>query len=47
MNKPACIHIPPFDEREERAKDGQIKVYCRKCGRFIGYRPESKTGSKK
>ena len=40
--KPACVHVPPFAEREEKTKDGQTKVYCSKCGRFIGFRPDLK-----
>lgn len=41
----ACLqHIPPFRERlvPDSARPGWFKVYCKDCGRFIGYRGADK-----
>jgi hypothetical protein len=39
----ACVnHLQPFDaiEREEHTRPGFIRSDCRRCGRFLGYRPK-------
>ena len=39
----ACVnHLQPFDaiEREEPTRPGFIRSDCRRCGRFLGYRPK-------
>ena len=39
-----CLsHIPPFDavESPDPSRHGWIRSDCRKCGKFLGYRPQA------
>lgn len=39
----ACVvHLQPFDaiESEDPKRPGFIRSDCRRCGRFLGYRPK-------
>ncbi len=42
---PCKYHIPPFDEVEsiDQTRRSWICLRCRRCGRFLGYRPQSES----
>lgn len=48
MTTAACNHLDPHTFIESRAADGRIRMTCRGCRKFMGYKsPETKQRERK